>query len=201
MNEISPNKKYGIIYSDPPWPQKKGGIRKCRPKQDRELDYKTMSVEECFLVQDRFFNSTEEQHNIFLWTIDKYLHNAEEQMAKRGYKLHARFVWDKENGVAPAFTVRFSHEYLLWFYKPGKMLMPSKQCRGKYMTVLREPATYHSHKPICAYEMLEDMFPDVQKIELFARNSRIGWDSWGNEAPAKEFERISKEEANGRNST
>lgn len=128
-----------------------------------------------------FFENTAERHNVFMWCIDKFLMEAEQQMAKRGYKLHARMIWDKENGVAPAFTVRFSHEYLLWFYKPGKMLMPRKETRGKYTTVLRESATYHSHKPQCAYEMLEDMFPTAKKIELFARNHREGWDAFGNQ--------------------
>lgn len=99
-----------------------------------------------------------------------------------GYSLHARFIWDKTNGIAPAFTVRFSHEYLLWFYKKGHMLMPSKETRGKYTTVMREPSTTHSTKPKCAYEMLEDMFPDTSKLELFARGQiRDGWDAWGNE--------------------
>lgn len=172
---------YDIIYSDPPWPQKKGNTRKCRPNQTRELDYSTLSVAECFAIQDRFFDEAADKHNVFLWAIDKFLVETEEQMAKRGYKLHARMIWDKENGVAPAFTVRFSHEYLLWFYKPGKMLMPRKEARGKYTTVLREAATYHSHKPVCAYEMIEDMFPEANKIELFARNTRSGWTSWGNE--------------------
>ena len=32
-----------------------------------------------------------------------------------------------------------------------------------------------------AYEMLEDMFPDASKIELFARNTRDGWDGFGDE--------------------
>lgn len=176
---------YEIIYSDPPWPQKKGNSRKCRPNQGKNLDYQTCSITECFTIQDQFFNEAAERHNVFMWAIDKFLHEIEMEMEKRGYKLHARFIWDKENGVAPAFTVRFSHEYLLWFYKPGKMLMPCKDCRGKYTTVLREAATYHSHKPICSYEMLEDMFPDAKKIELFARNGRKGWDAWGEEAPKK----------------
>ena len=174
---------YDIIYSDPPWPQKKGNTRKCRPNQGRNLDYQTVNLEKCFSLQDRFFEKASEQHNVFMWTIDKFLHEAETEMAKRGYKLHTRFVWDKENGVAPAFTVRFSHEYLLWFYRPGNMLMPCKECRGKYTTVLREPSTYQSHNPICVYEMLEDMFPDAVRIELFARNTRDGWLSWGNEIP------------------
>ena len=132
-------------------------------------------------MQDPFFEQVNEQHNIFIWTIDKFLLETSAQMEMRGYKLHARFIWDKGNGVAPAFTVRFSHEYLLWFYRPNKILMPRRECFGKYTTVMREPATYHSRKPVCAYEMLEDMFPDTNKIELFARNIRPGWLVWGNE--------------------
>ena len=140
-----------------------------------------MTVADCFKIQDQFFEKANEKHNVFMWTIDKFLHETEQQMNKRGYKLHARFIWDKENGIAPAFTVRFSHEYLLWFYKPGKMLMPRQETRGKYTTVMREAATYHSHKPNCVYQMLEDMFPSAKKIELFARNTRSGWSNWGNE--------------------
>jgi N6-adenosine-specific RNA methylase IME4 len=90
-------------------------------------------------------------------------------------------IWDKENGIAPAFTVRFSHEYLLWFYKKGKMLKPVDEMRGKYTTVIREPSTKHSKKPTEVYEMLENMFPQATKIELFARTTRNGWDCWGNE--------------------
>ncbi len=34
---------------------------------------------------------------------------------------------------------------------------------------------------ICAYEMIEDMFPNTTRLEMFARNERVNWDSWGNE--------------------
>lgn len=174
-------KSYEIIYSDPPWKQTKGNARKCRPRQGKTLDYETMSVSDCIKAQVPFFEAAAENHNVFMWSIDKFLHETEIEMQKLGYRLHARIVWDKTNGIAPAFTVRFAHEYLLWFYKPKKMLKPRAETRGKYTTVMREPSTYHSHKPICAYEMLEDMFPNARKIELFARNERDGWDCWGNE--------------------
>lgn len=36
---------YDILVIDPPWKKKKGGIRKARPNQDRELDYQTMETE------------------------------------------------------------------------------------------------------------------------------------------------------------
>lgn len=172
---------YDIIYSDPPWAQTKGNLRKTRPKQGKELDYPTLSLEEIKEIHQRFSLKCNSKHNFFVWTIDKYLHATEQMMIDLGYILHARFIWNKVNGVAPAFTVRFSHEYLLWFYKKGNMLKPSKETQGKYTTVITEQSTKHSKKPIVAYEMLEDMFPDAKKLELFARNSRNGWDSWGNE--------------------
>ena len=176
-----PKGKYDIIYTDPAWQQNKGGIRKARPNQTRELDYQTISLQEIKEIHKEAFKLTNENHNVFMWTIDKYLHETEQMMNELGYELHARMIWDKTNGIAPAFTVRFSHEYLLWFYKKGKMLKPSKETRGKFTTVFREPATKHSKKPLVAYEMIEQMFPNTSKLELFARNIREGWESWGNE--------------------
>ena len=175
------DKKYDIIYTDPAWKQTKGNRRKCRPNQGKELDYKTISMDEIKNIHEVASSLCNEKHNIFMWTIDKYLHETEKMMNELGYTLHARFVWDKENGVAPAFTVRFSHEYLLWFYKKGNILMPSDETKGKYTTVLREPSTKHSKKPECAYDMLEKMFPNSTKLELFSRKERLGWDCWGNE--------------------
>lgn len=173
--------KYSIIYTDPPWKQTKGNKRKCRPNQGKQLDYKTCSIDEIKEIQKQAMKITNEEHNVFMWTIDKYLHETEQMMKELGYELHARFIWDKENGVAPAFTVRFSHEYLLWFYKKGHIFMPCYDMRGKYTTILREHSTKHSKKPVCAYEMIEAMFPMATKLEMFARNERIGWDCWGNE--------------------
>ena len=175
------NNRYDIIYTDPPWQQTKGNFRKSRPRQGKSLDYQTCDVDQIKLIHLEVMSLCNLKHNVFMWTIDKYLHHAEQIMWELGYELHARFVWDKENGVAPAFTVRFANEYLLWFYRRNNMLMPDKSMRGKYTTVLREPSTKHSKKPSAAYEMIETMFPQSKKLELFARDHRDGWDCWGNE--------------------
>lgn len=175
------DKKYDLVYTDPPWQQNKGGLRKSRPNQTKELDYDTCTIEEIKEIHKKAFSLCKDAHNVFMWTIDKYLFEAEKMMNELGYELHARIIWDKTNGVAPAFTVRFSHEYLLWFYQKGKMLKPCTEQRGKFTTVMREQAKKHSQKPLCAYEMLETMFPNCDKIELFARNKRNGWECWGNE--------------------
>lgn len=181
VNIFETDNVYDIFYTDPPWEQSKGNLRKCRPNQGKKLDYETCSLEEIQNIHKQAFVHGSDKHNVFMWTIDKYLHDTELMMSELGYTLHARFIWDKTNGVAPAFTVRFTHEYLLWFYRKGKMLTPVKEKRGKYTTVFRELSTKHSKKPVCAYEMLETMFPTARKIEMFARNNREGWDCWGNE--------------------
>ena len=82
--------------------------------------------------------------------------------------------------VAPAFTLRFAHEYLLWFYKKGKLVPVASQ--GAYTTVIHEPSTVHSRKPNAAYELIEALYPTrLNRIELFARQRRANWESWGNE--------------------
>lgn len=177
------NKKYDIIYTDPPWQQKKGGKKKVRPNSSGgDLDYPTMNLQDIKELHRNIFNNlTSEKHNVFMWTIDKYLIETEKFMNELGYTLHARIVWHKVTGVAPAFTVRYTNEYLLWFYKKGNILMPDNDTRGKYSTLLTEKVQKHSQKPIVAYEMLEDMFKSASRLELFARKHRNGWDCWGNE--------------------
>ena len=39
----------------------------------------------------------------------------------------------------------------------------------------------HSQKPEKFYEIIEEMYPKGRYLELFARNKRSGWTSWGNE--------------------
>ncbi|MEA5128312.1 MAG: MT-A70 family methyltransferase [Proteiniphilum sp.] len=166
---------YELVYADPPWKQRKGGLRKSRPGQKRKLDYKTLSIEQIKNILGNYDSKI-----LFVWAIDKFLFDAEKIVKELGFRLHARIIWDKMNGVAPAFTVRFSHEYLLWFYK-SPMCPIAEEYRGKFTTVIREKPTVHSKKPVSAYYLIECLYPNLSKIELFARNKREGWDSWGNE--------------------
>lgn len=176
-------KKYDIIYTDPPWEQSRGGKKKARPNSTgKPLDYPTMKLQDISNLHKHVLSSiTSDKHNVFMWATEKYLHETETMMEGFGYKLHIRFIYSKGMGQSPAFTVRFTHEYLLWFYKPGKIVMPRKETRGKYASVFFEKPKRHSQKPTFVYEMLEDMFPGCNKIEMFARNYREGWDCWGNE--------------------
>ena len=66
--------KIRVFVIDPAWRQRKGGLRKSRGNQGRELDYVTMEVPEIFGLLDReIFPLAEDDHCVFMWTIDRFL--------------------------------------------------------------------------------------------------------------------------------
>jgi len=140
-----------------------------------------MEIGDIFRLLDaEIFSAAAAQHCVFLWTIDRFLMSAETFMENRGYRRHARFIWNKENGVAPAFTIRFTHEYLLWFYKP-RLLAVDKHMRGKIKSVFTTHHREHSRKPDIAYTIVQALYPKLRWIDVFSREYREGWDQWGNQ--------------------
>jgi len=171
---------YKIFMVDPPWDQKKGGLRSTRPNQSMALDYKTMPIEDIEPLLRSIFSRGAEHHCVFMWTTEKFLIPTESMMERLGYKRHIRLIWDKKNGIAPAFTIRFSHEYCIWFYKTMLPKIASSS-RGTFRSVFSEAARQHSRKPDCLYSMIEALYPDTKKIDVFSRERRIGWDQFGDQ--------------------
>ena len=176
-------KKYDLIYADPAWRQSKGGKKSVRPNSSgKDLDYSVISLDEIKDILESFVAQTEDNSILFLWTIDKFLFEAQKIAEELEYKLHARMIWNKVTGIPCAFTIRYGHEYLLYMYK-GKFSPVAKGERGKIHSVFKEQVRKHSQKPEIAYKIIERLYPDAKKIELFARNRREGWDAWGNQVP------------------
>lgn len=155
--------QYDLFYIDPPWKQSKGGKKSVRENSSgKPLDYNTCSLEE---IKQHIASATAhagENSIMFIWTIDKYLFEAQQIAEQLGYKLHARMIWNKVTGIPAAFTVRFGHEYLLYMYK-GKLLPVSKEERGKIHTVFTERVRRHSQKPEIAYQIIERLYPETKK--------------------------------------
>lgn len=176
----TPN-RYDLILADPPWKQARGGKKSVRENSSgKPLEYPTLSLEEIRSHLEAATNLTEEDSILFLWTIDKYLFEAQQIGESLGYKLHARMIWNKVNGIPAAFTIRFGHEYLLYMYR-GKLLPVAKEERGKIHSVFTEQTKRHSQKPDVSYEIINKLYPDARKLELYARRQIPGFDCWGNE--------------------
>jgi len=91
------------------------------------------------------------------------------------YKTHS--IWDKEI-IGMGYWWRGQHELLLVGVK-GKMSPPPQHMRVS--SVRRERRTRHSKKPSGVGVMIDRWYPELNKIELFAREKTEGWDVWGNE--------------------
>ena len=171
---------YDVFIVDPPWNKRwekygKNDLRKVRPI------YEVMSVQEIFnLLDEEVFTTANIPHTVFMWTIEEFLESCDQEMKRRNYRRHIRLIWDKCNGFPAAFTVRFSHEYLIWYYKP-KMLCIQKSMRGKFTSIIREKKREHSRKPDSAYDLIKCLYPKQNKIDVFSREKREGFAQWGNE--------------------
>lgn len=166
-----PDGKFSIIYADPPW-----RYNFSKDNADRvENHYETMKLGD---IQSLPVNELgEDDCVLYLWSTAPKLIEALSVMQAWGFQYKTNMAWDKE-WIGMGYWFRGQHEHLLVGTK-GKKSPPKPTERVS--SVLRERRTQHSKKPDYIYEMLEKQFPDDKKIELFARNTRKGWTSWGDE--------------------
>ena len=76
------------------------------------------------------------------------------------------------------YYARLQHELLLIACRGD---LPPPHERHRPASIFSAPRSKHSEKPERFYEIIEAAYPDVPRIELYARNTRSGWSSWGNE--------------------
>ena len=163
-----PEGEFSVILSDPPWQYDLNG------QGSPENHYDTMPTESiCNLPIHSAKNSI-----LFLWATAPKLQDALEVMKRWGFEYRTNMVWIKDK-IGPGYYFRAKHELLL-VGKKGKILVPEVEDRPN--SVLISPRRAHSEKPYEVYEMIEKMYPNQKYLELFARNKRENWTSWGNEA-------------------
>lgn len=166
-----PNKKYSVIYADPPWEIKKI-IRKVRPNQV-SMDYSVMSLEK--IKRLPVADISDDNSCLFLWTIQSYLPYSFDVMKQWGFKYQRVITWDKQNGLC-LFGFHQRTEFLLFGYKGKLEMYPHRKA---FPTMVVAKSDRHSSKP----QVFRDLIAPFgeTKIELFARQKTEGWDVWGNE--------------------
>ena len=172
-----PNKKYSIIYSDPAWDYK--GQKQHNKKESNKsvIDhYPTLTLKE--LKNIKVETITEDDCLLFMWTSSPHLDQAIDLGKSWGFNyITIAFVWDKQK-VNPSYYTMSQVEICLLF-KKGKIPQPrGKRNIRQFISSCREK---HSKKPDEIRDRINEMFPEQSKIELFARDTYIGWDKWGNE--------------------
>lgn len=163
-----------VLYADPPWAFDNSGF-----EQSVEQQYSTLSLEEVCNFTDGEITvkqlSKVKESVLFLWVPEALLPDGLQVLRAWGFEYKAQMVWKKNKAPGMGWWVNSKHE-LLFIGARGTELHPAT----KYDSVFEAPVTDHSRKPHIVYEMIEGMYTGPY-IELFARNTRPGWGSWGNE--------------------
>jgi N6-adenosine-specific RNA methylase IME4 len=176
-----PGRRYGVIYADPPWSFRtwslKGTGRSAISHYDcldfpalAALPVAELAADDCALL---------------LWAPDPFLQRAFDLIRAWGFeyktvgfywvKLNAARKHDADYFVGMGYWTRANPELCLLATR-GKPLRQAKNVRR----LVVEPRREHSRKPDCVRERIERLVPGPY-VELFARETKEGWDCWGNQ--------------------
>jgi len=176
-----PNKKYSVIYADPPWSYKDKRSKHPRISGGAESHYSTMSTEDiCNLPVNKI---ADEDCILFLWATFPNILEAFKVIESWGFTYKTiGFIWIKTNKVngKPFFGIghytKSNSEPCLIAIK-GRPIIVS----NKVSSVVISPREEHSKKPDIVRKNIVKLMGDISKIELFARQKTKGWNCWGNE--------------------
>lgn len=173
-NADLPAGRFPILYADPPWQYEHPPFSESRRVENH---YPTMDLDAiCALPVEQMATA---DALLFLWVPPPILEKAFQVVRAWGFDYRTGLVWFKDK-IGMGNYVRQQHEHLL-IARRGEIPLPPTDARPS--SVLQAPRLAHSEKPLGAYELIERMYPDLPKIELFARSARVGWAAWGNQAP------------------
>lgn len=174
--------KYQLIYADPPWKYNSRANHKTRFRGGACGHYDLMTTKEicCLPINDL----AEDDSLLLMWATFPMLNDAMQVIESWGFQYKtAAFTWVKQNpkSLTPFFGVGYyfkSNAEVCLLATKGKTFKP---VRNDLSSLILAPRREHSRKPDEAYDRIEAAYPHLTKVELFARNKRLGWHSWGNE--------------------
>jgi N6-adenosine-specific RNA methylase IME4 len=186
-----PDKKYDIIYADPPWTFKTYSL-KGKEKKSAELHYNCMDLEDIYNLPIQ--NITNDNCVLFLWVTSPMLQQGLQAIKRWNFEYKTiAFNWFKKNKIADSwfwglgYWTRQNTELCLLATKGN----PTRVNKGTHQVIDfeqfdTEPVTTkireHSRKPDEVRNRIVQLCGNVPRIELFARGSYDGWDTWGLEA-------------------
>lgn len=192
--ESLPAGPFSCILADPPWHHASRSA-KGQTRRSPSHHYPTMSLAQICAMPVR--DVAGKNCHLFLWTTWPHLPQALQVMKAWGFTYSSAFLtWVKLNPskgdviwfdmsdfhVGMGYTSRKNTEILL-LGRRGAPKRLSKSVRELMIAARRE----HSRKPDETHARIE-AYCEGPRLELFARESRAGWATWGNQST--KFDRI-----------
>jgi len=177
--------RLATILADPPW-QFVNRTGKIAPEHARLTRYGTMTLDEIKALP--VGGVTNPTAHLYLWVPNALLPDGLAVMKAWGFTYKSNIVWHKvrkdggSDGRGVGFYFRNVTEIILFGVrgKNARTLPPGRRQINFVATRKRE----HSRKPDELYDIIEAC-SRASFLELFARGTRKGWTSWGNQANEK----------------
>jgi N6-adenosine-specific RNA methylase IME4 len=185
--------RYASIIADPPWKVSAGrtiGRYEVRDGKQlfgvkdnaaRKLAYPSMTVEQIAALPVQAIAA--DASHLYLWTVNRYLRDAFDVARAWGFTFSTLLTWAKNpmGGGLGGDAFGLSTEFCL-FCRRGSL--KAKERIGTTWFNWKRPYKNgypnHSAKPPEFYGLVERV-SHAAYVELFARERRTGWHSWGNE--------------------
>ena len=170
----TPTGKFRVLYADPPWEYGNQYGDSLGTYSTPSDHYPTMTLQAICDLPIR--DMADDNSVLFLWATSPLLENALCVISSWGFKYKTSLVWDKvKHNFGHYNSVR--HEFLLIATK-GSCTPDAKELHDSVISIER---TEHSAKPEYFRELIDQMYVYGKRIELFARKTTKGWESWGNQ--------------------
>jgi N6-adenosine-specific RNA methylase IME4 len=161
-----------VIYLDPPW-RYDVQISDARAIENQ---YPTMTFDELATLRIPAGDNAV----MFCWVTAPQTDVAVDLIRAWGFTYRTQLVWVKDK-IGMGYYARGQHE-LLFVATKGTPTIPAPADRPS--SVITAPRREHSRKPDAVYDLIDRMYPNASKRELFARTRHDGWlEPWGLDVP------------------
>jgi N6-adenosine-specific RNA methylase IME4 len=168
-----PKRKYAVIYADPPWPW--DTYSEAGKDRSPENHYPLMDID---TISELGVPAADDAV-LFLWATAPQLERALEIITYWGFAYKSNIVWKKDKR-GTGYWCRNCHEHLLVATRGN---IPAPEMGQQCDSVIEAKVGKHSAKPEDFRGIIDGYYPDVTKLEIFARGTAPdGWVTWGNEA-------------------
>jgi N6-adenosine-specific RNA methylase IME4 len=185
MKCSKPTKRYGVIYADPPWNFK--NFSEKGTGRNAVAHYQCMDFDQIAAMQPQRWGAKD--CVLFLWATDPLLPKALELIAAWGFAYKTiGFYWAKTNKRADLGALSPDDFFTgLGYWSRANVEQCLLATRGSPPRMAKDvkrlvisPRREHSRKPDQIYSRIERLTRGPY-LELFARQSRPGWDRWGDQ--------------------
>jgi N6-adenosine-specific RNA methylase IME4 len=159
-------RRYRTLVVDPPWPYH------VKSRGCAENHYSTLDLGG--LARLPVSEWADEHAHLYLWTTNAFMPKAYELVEAWGFVQKTILTWVKPQ-IGMGHYFRNNTEHCLFAVR-GRL----PALRKDIPTAFSADRRRHWAKPECFFDIVQAMSPGPY-LDVFSRQQRLGWDTWGNE--------------------